>query len=71
MLTVSNLNNVEAPLLVAGGGPADATNILPLELYLRAFERFDFNVAAPLGISVFVVNILFPVFYVRLVKSNA
>lgn len=70
MLTVSNLNNVEAPLIVTGGGPAGSTNILPLELYMRAFERFDFNVAAPLGISVFVVNILFAVVYVSLVKRN-
>jgi ABC-type sugar transport system permease subunit len=71
MLTVSNLNNVEAPLIVTGGGPADATNILPLELYMRAFERFDFNIAAPLGISVFAVNVLFAVVYVSLVKRNA
>jgi ABC-type sugar transport system permease subunit len=70
MLTVSNLNNVEVPLIVTGGGPAGATNILPLELYMRAFERFDFNAAMPLGIIVFVVNILFAVIYVRLVKSN-
>jgi multiple sugar transport system permease protein len=71
MLTVSNLNNVEAPLIVTGGGPADATNILPLELYMRAFERFDFNIAAPLGITVFAVNVLFAVVYVSLVKRNA
>jgi ABC-type sugar transport system permease subunit len=70
MLTVSNLNNVEAPLMVTGGGPAGATNILPLELYMRAFERFDFNIAIPMGISVFVVNILFAIFYVRLVRGN-
>ena len=70
MLTVSNLNNVEAPLMVTGGGPAGATNILPLELYMRAFERFDFNIAIPMGISVFVVNILFAVIYVRLVRGN-
>ncbi len=37
ILTVSNLNNVEAPLIVTGGGPAEATNILPLYLYMTAF----------------------------------
>lgn len=70
MLTVSNLNNVEAPLIVTGGGPADATNILPLDLYIRAFARFDFNTAMALGIGMFVANILLAVAYVRLVRRN-
>ncbi len=70
MLTVSNLNNVEAPLIVTGGGPVDATTILPLELYMRAFARFDFNVAMAMGIGMFVANILLAVGYVRLVRGN-
>jgi ABC-type sugar transport system permease subunit len=70
MLTVSNLNNVEAPLIVTGGGPADATNILPLDLYMRAFARFDFNSAIALGIGMFIANILLAVAYVRLVRNN-
>jgi ABC-type sugar transport system permease subunit len=70
MLTVSNLNNVEAPLIVTGGGPADATNIVSLDLYNRAFARFDFNTAIALGIGMFAANILLAVAYVRLVKRN-
>lgn len=70
MLTVSNLNNVEAPLIVTGGGPADATNILSLDLYMRAFARFDFNTAIALGIGMFTANIILAVLYVKLVKRN-
>jgi ABC-type sugar transport system permease subunit len=70
ILTVSNLNNVEGPLIVTTGGPADATRILPLDLYMRAFAQFDFNSAIPLGIGMFAANILLAMAYVRLVKSD-
>ena len=70
ILTVSNLNNVEGPLIVTTGGPADATRILPLDLYMRAFAQFDFNSAIPLGIGMFAANILLAVAYVRLVVRH-
>jgi ABC-type sugar transport system permease subunit len=70
ILTLSNLNNVEAPLIVTGGGPAEATNILPLDLYMRAFVRYDFNSAMALGIGMFAANIALALIYVRLVKRH-
>lgn len=70
VLTLSNLNNVETPLIVTGGGPAGATNIIPLELYSRAFTRFDFNSAVSLGVVMFVFNIVLSVFYVRMISKN-
>lgn len=70
ILTVSNLNNVEGPLVVTGGGPAGATNILPLDLYTRAFARFDYATGLALGISMFVANILLAFGYVRLVRRH-
>lgn len=70
ILTVSNLNNVEGPLIVTTGGPADTTRILPLDLYMRAFAQFDFNSAIPLGIGMFAANILLALAYVRLVRRN-
>jgi multiple sugar transport system permease protein len=70
LLTVSNLNNVEAPLIVTGGGPADATNILPLDLYMRAFARFDFSSAIALGTGMFAANIFLALAYVNLVKRR-
>jgi ABC-type sugar transport system permease subunit len=70
VLTVSNLNNVEGPLIVTGGAPADATNIVPLFLYTTAFTRFDFNSALALGIGVLLANILLAILYVKLVAKN-
>jgi len=70
ILTVSNLNNVEGPLVVTGGGPAGATNILPLDLYTRAFARFDCSTGMAMGISMFAANILLALAYVRLVNRD-
>lgn len=70
ILTVSNLNNGEGPLVVTGGGPAGATNILPLDLYTRAFARFDCSTGMAMGISMFAANILLALAYVRLVNRD-
>lgn len=70
ILTVSNLNNVEGPLIVTTGGPAGATKVAALDLYTRAFGHFDFNSAIPLGIGMFAANIMLAMAYVRLVKRN-
>ncbi len=68
ILTLSNLNNVETPLIVTGGGPAGATNIIPLDLYMRAFASFDFNSAIAMAIGMFAANIVLVIVYVRLAK---
>jgi len=68
ILTLSNLNNVETPLIVTGGGPAGATNILPLDLYMRAFASFDFNSAIAMAIGMFAANVILVLLYVRLAK---
>ena len=41
MLTLSNINTVETPLVLTGGGPGTATRILPLEVFDRAFVSYD------------------------------
>lgn len=71
ILTVAHLNNIEGPLIVTGGGPADATNVLAHDLYMRAFAKFDYNTAIAMGIGMFIANIMLAVAYTRLVKSHA
>lgn len=71
VLTLSYLNNVETPLVTTAGGPGRATNILPLDLYSRAFTQYDFTTAIPLAICMFVGNIILVLGYVRLVGWRA
>ena len=66
VLTLSNLNTVETPLVLTGGGPGDATRVLPIEVFERAFVNFDLGSATALAIAMFVGNIILVLAYVRL-----
>ena len=68
VLTLSNLNTVETPLVMTGGGPGDATRILPIEVYELAFAKYDFAGAATLAILMFAGNVLLVLGYVRLAR---
>lgn len=68
VLTMSNLNNVEAPLVTTGGGPGDATAILPLTIYQRAFTYFDFSGGVALATAALVLNIGLVFVYLRLAR---
>jgi len=68
VLTLSNLNTVETPLVLTGGGPGDATRILPIEVFDRAFVNFDLGSATALALVMFAGNILLVLGYVRLAK---
>lgn len=68
VLTLSTLNTVETPLVLTGGGPADATNVLPLAIYERAFVNFDIGGATTLALAAFALNLLLVLAYVRLAR---
>jgi ABC-type sugar transport system permease subunit len=71
VLTLSNLNTVETPLVLTGGGPDNATRILPMEVYDRAFITFDLGSATALALVMFFGNILLVLAYVRLARWKA
>ena len=66
VLTMSNLNNVEAPLVTTGGGPGEATQILPLTIYQQAFTHFDFSGGAALAAVALILNVGLVFVYLRL-----
>ncbi|MCC7281252.1 MAG: sugar ABC transporter permease [Acetobacteraceae bacterium] len=66
VLTLSNINTVETPLVTTGGGPGDATRVLAIEVYERAFTIFDLGGATALALLMFGANILLVIAYVRL-----
>jgi ABC-type sugar transport system permease subunit len=68
VLTLSNVNTVETPLVTTGGGPADATRVLAIDVYERAFSNFDLGSATALAILMFVGNVLLVLAYVRLAR---
>src|SRR5690606_40626626 len=68
VLTLSNINTVESPLVLTGGGPSNATRILPMEVYDRAFVHFELGTAPALAVLMLAGNILLLLAYVRLAK---
>lgn len=68
VLTMSNLNNVEAPLVTTGGGPGDATQILPLSIYQQAFTHFDFSGGVALAAIALILNVGLVFAYLRLAR---
>ncbi len=71
VLTLANINTVETPLVVTGGGPADATRVLAIDVYERAFTQFDLGGATALALLIFAANIVLVITYVRLTKWRA
>ncbi len=70
VLTMSNFNNNTVPLILTGGGPGTATNVISLELYRMGFTYYKFGQASALSFLVFLVNIVFVVLYVRMIKYD-
>jgi ABC-type sugar transport system permease subunit len=62
---------VETPLVLTGGGPRDATRVLAIDVYERAFAVFDLGSATALALVMFAGNILLVLAYVRLSRWRA
>ena len=71
VLTLSNINTVETPLVMTGGGPNDATRVLAIDVYEKAFTLFDFGGATALAILMFTANTVLVIAYVRLTGWRA
>ncbi len=54
------------PLIMTGGGPADATRVLPLFIYQTAFEFFKMGRAAAMSVFLFAAIMVFTIFQIRL-----
>ncbi len=70
VLVMSNLNSVEVPLVITGGGPGESTMTLALEIYHTAFTGLDFGGAAALATAAAVINVALVYAYVRLTRLN-
>jgi len=71
VLTLSNINTVETPLVLTGGGPRDATRVLAIDVYDRAFAIFDLGSATALALVMFAGNILLVLIYVKVLRWRA
>lgn len=70
VLGIADLNTVELPLIVTGGGPIDSTTTIALSIYQRAFSQYDFQKALTLAVIAFITNIVLVSLYVRSVRGK-
>jgi ABC-type sugar transport system permease subunit len=71
ILTLSYFNVVTVPLVLTGGGPGTATNVLSLELYRQAFVYYNYGLANALAASMFIVNMTFVMVYSQILRRRS
>ena len=55
---MDNFRFIDAILILTGGGPADATNILPVYLFDVSFQYFKLGRGAAIALTLLVVTII-------------
>lgn len=55
---ISQLQEIAAPYLLTGGGPANATRLYSMHVFETAFERLDIGYASALSFMMFVVILI-------------
>ncbi|HZX02870.1 sugar ABC transporter permease [Kribbella sp.] len=52
------------------GGPANASNVLPMYIYTKAFSQFDFGYAATMSLALFVMLMIITFLQMRLLRAG-
>jgi multiple sugar transport system permease protein len=68
---MDNFRFIDAILILTGGGPADATNILPVYLFDVSFQYFKLGRGAAIALTLLVVTIILGMILVRVFESPA
>lgn len=63
-------NILTFPLILTGGGPNDATNIIGLQLYRTGFQDYRLGIANAFALMLLVVNIILILIVMRLFKAK-
>ena len=62
---MDNFRFIDVALTLTGGGPADATNILPVYLFDVSFHYFKLGRGAAIALTLLVVTIILGMLLVR------
>ncbi|MGB7479041.1 MAG: sugar ABC transporter permease [Burkholderiaceae bacterium] len=68
--TMQIANNFSLMWLLTGGGPADATEILPLLVYLKGFGAHKFGEASALAVLLLIILMGVSLLYVRALRER-
>lgn len=63
-------NNFTTMWLLTGGGPGNATELLSIRVYTKAFASFNFGEGATIGVFMFLLLLTLSVFYLRTMERG-
>ncbi len=66
---ITALKVFAVPQLMTDGGPAGATEVLPLHIYKTGFEFFKMGQASAMSVFLFVIMMIFSIFQVRILSE--
>lgn len=70
ILTLSYFNIIALPLVLTGGGPLLATELVSLRLYREAFAYYHAGLASAIAILLFLANVGLTMFYLRFMRAR-
>ena len=70
LTTLHTFNTVTTVLVMTGGGPAEATEVLALRVFKEGFQFYRMEVAATAAVCIFALNILFSIAYIRVLRGE-
>lgn len=71
MQTLNDFNIITLPLVLTGGGPFNATQVLGIRVYKEAFEFWHIGLGSAIAVVIFIINIVFSLLYIRLLRRES
>jgi multiple sugar transport system permease protein len=68
--TLHTFNTVTTVLVMTGGGPVGATDVLALKVFKEGFQFYRMGIAAAAAVVIFVLNIVFTLAYIRVLRAE-
>jgi len=68
--TLHTFNTVTTVLVMTGGGPVGATEVLALKVFKEGFQFYRMEIAAAAAVVIFALNIVFTLAYIRVLRSE-
>jgi ABC-type sugar transport system permease subunit len=69
ILSVHCVNLIELPLVLTGGGPVNATEVLGLRVYREAFVLQRFGFGSAVAMVMFTINVVLSLGYIRVLRA--
>lgn len=70
ILLIRTLQSFDSFYILTGGGPGDATRVLAIQIYQRAFQFFQMGRASAMSILLFFVLIILTLMQMRILRSE-